>query len=192
MATALSTAAAAHSTAGKIIPQVADRAWSAMIGIANAPNAIPSGWAVWRTPMASPRCSGGNHPETSLPPAELQLAAAMPPRTSHAAKATTECTAVAPNAATAVSAEPIVSTTRSPTRSSSQPHRISVATMPKLGIDDNSPASASGVPRSSSSAGIRKATPLMNTKALAVTSKEMMTIDQRRPVLSPTVPVGWV
>ncbi len=53
--------------------------------------------------------------------------------------------------------------------------------MPKLGIDDSSPASASGVPRSSSSAGIMNATPLMKTKALAVTSSETTTIDQRRP-----------
>ena len=64
--------------------------------------------------------------------------------------------------------------------------------MPKLGIDDSKPASASGVPRSSSRAGIRKATPLMKTNALAVTTSETTTIDQRRPVLSPTVPVGSV
>ncbi len=57
----------------------------------NAPNAIPSGCAVWRTPIAKPRCSGGNHPETSRPPAELQLAAAMPPTNSQAANATVEC-----------------------------------------------------------------------------------------------------
>ena len=81
---------------------------------------------------------------------------------------------------------------RSPTLSSSQPHRISVATMPKLGIDDSKPASASGVPRSSSRAGIRNATPLMNTNALAVTTNETTTIAQRRAVLGPTVLVGSV
>src|ERR1700759_2838652 len=64
--------------------------------------------------------------------------------------------------------------------------------MPKLGIDDNNPASARGVPWSSSSAGIRKATPLMKTNALAVTRSETTTIDQRRPVLILTVPVGSV
>jgi len=64
--------------------------------------------------------------------------------------------------------------------------------MPKLGIDDSKPASASGVPRSSSNAGIRKATPLMKTNTLAVTTSETMTIDQRRPVLRLTVPVGSV
>ncbi len=64
--------------------------------------------------------------------------------------------------------------------------------MPKLGIEDSKPASASGVPRSSSIAGIRKATPLMNTNALAVTTNETTTIDQRRPVLIPTVPFGSV
>ncbi len=64
--------------------------------------------------------------------------------------------------------------------------------MPKLGIDDSSPASSSGVPRSSSKAGIRKATPLMKMNALAVTSSETTTIDQRRPALSPTAFVDSV
>src|SRR6201985_2023789 len=64
--------------------------------------------------------------------------------------------------------------------------------MPKLGIDDSNPASANGVPWSSSSAGIRKATPLMKMNALAVTRSETTTIDQRRPALIPTVPVGSV
>jgi 2-keto-4-pentenoate hydratase/2-oxohepta-3-ene-1,7-dioic acid hydratase in catechol pathway len=36
------------------------------------------------------------------------------------------------------------------------------------------------------------ATPLMKTNALAVTKSETTTIDQRRPALSPTVPVGSV
>ncbi len=95
MATALSTAAAAHSTAGKISADVADRLRSASSGMTSAPKAIPSGCAVWRTPIARPRCSGGNHPDTSLPPAELQLAAAMPPTNSHAANATIEWAVVA-------------------------------------------------------------------------------------------------
>src|ERR1700744_6065171 len=64
--------------------------------------------------------------------------------------------------------------------------------MPKLGIDDSNPASANGVPSSSSSAGIRKATPLMKMNALAVTRSEKTTIDQRRPALIPAVPVGSV
>jgi hypothetical protein len=36
------------------------------------------------------------------------------------------------------------------------------------------------------------ATPLMKTKTLAVTTSETTTINQRRPGLSPTVPVGSV
>src|ERR1700761_5172267 len=64
--------------------------------------------------------------------------------------------------------------------------------MPKLGIDDSNPASARGVPWSSSRAGIRKATPLMKMNALAVTRSETTTIDQRRPTLIPTVPVGSI
>src|ERR1700759_1472861 len=64
--------------------------------------------------------------------------------------------------------------------------------MPKLGIDDSKTDSAKGVPWSSSSAGIRKATPLMKMNALAVTRSETTTIDQRRPALIPTAPVGSV
>ncbi|GBE66370.1 hypothetical protein MFM001_28320 [Mycobacterium sp. MFM001] len=57
-----------------------------------------------------------------------------------------------------------------------------MTTMPKLGIAANKPASASAVPRSASSAGIRNATPLMKMKALAVTASEIATIDHRAPV----------
>ena len=64
--------------------------------------------------------------------------------------------------------------------------------MPQLGIDDNRLASVSGVPRIASSEGIRKATPLMKRKELAVTTSETTMIDQRAPVLSWPVPVGSV
>ncbi|OBG33781.1 hypothetical protein A5672_23745 [Mycobacterium alsense] len=74
----LATAATVHATARNISPRCGPP--SASSGITNAPIAIPSGWAVWRMPIASPRCRGGNHPDTSRPPAALQLAAAMPPR----------------------------------------------------------------------------------------------------------------
>ncbi len=57
---------------------------SANSGITKAPKAIPSGWAVWRIPIAKPRLFGGNQPDTSRPPALLQLAAAMPPRNRNA------------------------------------------------------------------------------------------------------------
>ncbi|CNJ73950.1 Uncharacterised protein [Mycobacterium tuberculosis] len=53
--------------------------------------------------------------------------------------------------------------------------------MPQLGIDDSRLASASGVPREASSAGIRNATPLMKRKDVAVTISESTTIAQREP-----------
>ena len=68
-------------------------------------------------PITRPRCSGGNHPTTNRPLAELLLAAAMPPSNKKAPTATSECIDAAANAAAAVSAEPTASTIRSPTRS---------------------------------------------------------------------------
>ncbi|CMT04854.1 Uncharacterised protein [Mycobacterium tuberculosis] len=74
----LATAANVHTTAGNISPACTPR--SASSGITNAPEAMPKGCAVWRIPMARPRCWGGNQPETSRPPPLLQPPAAMPPR----------------------------------------------------------------------------------------------------------------
>jgi hypothetical protein len=62
--------------------------------------------------------------------------------------------------------------------------------MPQLGIDDNRLASVSGVPRDVSRAGIRKATPLMKRKEVAVTTSETTTIDQRAPVLGGALAVA--
>ena len=83
----------------------------------NAPTATPSGWAVWRMPITSPRCCGGNHPTTSRPLAELLLAAAIPPRNRKTPTRISECDEAAASAAAAVNAEPTDSTKRSPTRS---------------------------------------------------------------------------
>ena len=106
----------AHTTAGN--KSAADTPWlSARRGITKAPNPTPSGCAVCRMPITRPRCSGGNHPTTSRPLAELLLAAAMPPSRRNAPTATSECTNAAANAAAAVSAEPSASTKRSPARS---------------------------------------------------------------------------
>ena len=92
--------------------------------------------------------------------------------------------------ASAVSAEPTVSTIRSPTRSSTCPREISVTTMPQLGIDDSRLASVSGVPRIACREGIRNATPLMKRNELAVTPSEMTRIDHMR--MSGPVSVGSV
>ncbi|OBF91384.1 hypothetical protein A5791_15135 [Mycobacterium sp. 852002-51163_SCH5372311] len=174
----LTAAATAHMTAGTIKPACAPPC-SARSGITKAPNAIPSGCAVWRIPIANPRCSGGNHPDTNLPPALLQLAAAMPPRNKKTPIISSECTEAAAYAAAAVSAEPKVNTMRSPTWSSTYPQATSVTTMPQVGIDANRPAWASGVPRAASSLGIKKATTLMKRKELEVTTSETIKIDQR-------------
>jgi hypothetical protein len=68
-------------------------------------------------PITNPRFSGGNQPTTRRPLAELLLAAAIPPSNRNAPVATSESTDAAANAAAAVSADPTVSTKRSPTRS---------------------------------------------------------------------------
>ncbi|OBG73676.1 hypothetical protein A5714_19010 [Mycobacterium sp. E2462] len=86
---ALATAPSPHANATNCSP--APASCSASSGMTNAPNAIPSGWAVWRIPIARPRRSGGNHADTSRPPAVLQLAAAMPPRNRYTAISTIEC-----------------------------------------------------------------------------------------------------
>ncbi len=62
--------------------------------------------------------------------------------------------------------------------------------MPELGIEANNPAWANEVPRRSTSAGIRKATPLMNRKELDVTPSEINVIDQRAPRLNDPAAVG--
>jgi hypothetical protein len=56
--------------------------------------------------------------------------------------------------------------------------------MPQLGIEDNRLASVSGMPRLASSVGIRKATPLMKRKEVAVTPNETARITQRVDVPS--------
>ncbi|WP_424075811.1 hypothetical protein [Mycobacterium sp.] len=61
--------------------------------------------------------------------------------------------------------------------------------MPQLGIDDSRLASVSGVPRDVSSAGIRKATPLMKRKDVAVTISDTTTTDQRAIALGGAVTV---
>ena len=75
---ALATAATVHITARNISPRCGPCSDSS--GITSAPKAIPNGCAVWRMPMARPRWCGGNHADTSRPPAALQLAAAIPPK----------------------------------------------------------------------------------------------------------------
>src|SRR5574340_952326 len=85
---AQATAASVQIIAGNISAR--DRPCSASSGITAAPNAIPNGCAVWRTPITSPRWCGGNQPVTSRPLAVLALAAAMPPRNRNAATTTRE------------------------------------------------------------------------------------------------------
>jgi len=86
----------------------------------------------------------------------LLLAAAMPPSSRNALVTIRECAEAAANAAAAVSAEPTLSTKRSPTRSTTKPQAIRVSTMPKLGIAETSPARARSRPIVLCRVGIRE------------------------------------
>ena len=152
-------------------------------GITKAANAIPNGCAVWRIPIATPRCSGGNQPVTSRPLAVMVLAAAMPPSNRSTPAASMELTEAAANDAAAVSAKPTVSTIRSPIRSSRYPQANRVAAMPRLGMAVHRAPSASPIWRSAFNAGIRKTTPLMKTVAHNVAVSDTVSIDQRLVVL---------
>ncbi len=73
-----STASAAVSTSERM--NVADTPLScAIVGTVRAARVTPSGWHIWRIPIASPRRSFGNQPTTTLPLAALVLADAAPP-----------------------------------------------------------------------------------------------------------------
>lgn len=87
MAMAHSTAETPHSAAGTAraaaIPPEAARSGTLIAAIAT-----PSGWHIWRMPIASPRRSLANQPMTTRPLAALGLAAAMPPTRKSAPRAT--------------------------------------------------------------------------------------------------------
>jgi hypothetical protein len=57
-------------------------------GTTSAPAAIPRGRAVWRSPIARPRRSAGNHPITTRPLVALVAAPPMP----HSANASASST----------------------------------------------------------------------------------------------------
>ena len=175
------TAAIAQTAAGNSSAARTPWVW-ASCGITSAPTLTPNGWAVCRIPIATPRCSGGNQPTTRAPLAALLPAAAIPPRNSNADIITSEPDCAAANAAKAVSAAPVASTSRSPRRSTAYPQAISVSTIPNAGIADTRPARARSTPGSERSVGIRKAAPLMNTLAHSVANKPTASIHQRRGV----------
>lgn len=62
--------------------------------------------------------------------------------------------------------------------------------MPQLGMDASKQASANDIPSRDSSEGIRKATPLIKRKELAVAKSEMAMIDQRTMMLGCPVAFG--
>jgi hypothetical protein len=86
--------------------------------------------------------------------------------------------------AAAVITRPRVSTIRSPTRSSRYPQGISVNIIPRFGIDASRAASTKLAWCFPTSAGIKKAAPLMKTLAHSVAACETPSMDQRRAVLA--------
>ena len=72
---------------------------------------------------------------------------------------------------------------RSPTWSTTRPHRNRVSITPAIGAAARVPASTSESPRSSWSDGIRKAGPLIATEAAAWAATLAPSIDHRRAVV---------
>jgi hypothetical protein len=92
--------------------------------------------------------------------------------------------------AAAVIVRPRVSTIRSPTRSSRYPQGISVNIIPRFGIDAGRAAPTKLAWCFPTSAGIKKAAPLMKMLAHSVDPCETPSIDQRRAVLADATSVA--
>ena len=103
----------------------------------------PIGWAIWRTPIASPRRCGGNQPTTTRPLAALVQAEAAPAKPSATASSATLCVKAPAAPASVVPASPVSSAKRSPRRSTTSPHSTRVSITPTVGAAATSPASAS-------------------------------------------------
>ena len=96
---------------------------SATTAMLTAAIPTPTGWAICRMPIASPRRSGGNQPTTTRPLAALVLAALAPARKSVAASRSMPPTSAAAAPATVVATRPASSANRSPRRSETQAPR---------------------------------------------------------------------
>lgn len=133
-----SSAPAPHNSASSPYKAVKPRC-SATIGKSSAPTPPPSGTAVWRMLIASPRSPSANHVITARPLAPLTLPPSSPTSNSPAPsqpRPGTCCgvgaarSAIA-SSASAVPQRPVSSTGRSPQRSVSRPQGNSLTAMPR-------------------------------------------------------------
>ena len=139
---ATATPATARSTVGsQIAAETPNRSATTAMPIAAIPT--PTGCAIWRTPMASPRRCGGNQPTTTRPLAALVHAEAAPANPSATASSGTLCVSAPAAPASVAPVSPVSSAKRSPRRSTTSPHSTSVSITPMVGAAATSPASAS-------------------------------------------------
>ena len=126
---------------------------------------VPSGWAVCRAPMASPRSEASNQPRTSRPLAALTDAPPAPAQASSTPKPTgpawpawpdSWAAAIRPPAAMA---SPAVITTRSPYRSAAAPHATRATITPASGAEASVLAPVSDSPNCWRRSGIRYGSP---------------------------------
>ena len=151
-ATATSSAAARQNEPRK--SRAADRLTAPAVGRTRAATATPSGCALCRMPMASPRWPAGNQPRMSRPLAAYTDAPAAPARARHRPSAPSPCTMLPASRITPASARPVPSTSRSPQRSAAAPQATSVSSSPAVGQATSRPACSRDSP-SARKAGIR-------------------------------------
>ena len=136
---------------------------------------VPSGWAVCRAPMASPRSEASNQPRTSRPLAALTDAPPAPAQASSTPKPTgprarDDVTGVAgvtawPDSCAAAirppaaMASPAVITTRSPYRSAAAPHATRATITPASGAAASALAPVSDSPNCWRRSGTRYGSP---------------------------------
>jgi hypothetical protein len=132
----------------------AERPCAASEGRVTAATATPSGWALCRMPIASPRCDAANQPRMSRPLAAYTEAPAAPAATRHPPSATVVWTPVAASSITPATASPLASTKRSPKRSAAAPQATRVSSRPTVGQATRTPACSRDSP-CARSAGIR-------------------------------------
>ena len=93
----------------------------------------PSGCALCRMPMASPRCRAGNQPRMSRPLAAYTDAPAAPASARQMPSGPSPWTALAASKMAPASASPAPSTSRSPHRSAAAPQATRVSSSPAVG-----------------------------------------------------------
>ena len=128
--------------------------WAARVGRLTAATATPSGWALCRMPIASPRCDAANQPRMSRPLAAYTEPPEAPAATRHTPSAASPRTCAASSSITPAPARPLVRTRRSPNRSAAAPQATRVSSSPTVGQATRMPACSSDRP-CARSAGMR-------------------------------------